>query len=183
MKILLIFLLLLYGDIANAEVFKCINGNGSTSYSDIQCGGQEGQIPRSKKANMPIFPLKNELELNINSVWAQVDKGVDYYFYHIVFSTYLMMSIICYVAYSRDKKSARAKQRRTPERTLHIYEFLGGWPGGFIAQRMLRHKNRKFSYQFSFWLIAALHMAGWFDFLFLNQFILHRVIALISSST
>jgi len=182
MKILLISLLLLYGDIANAKVFKCIDSNGLTSYSDIQCGSQEGQISRSKKANPPISPLKNELELNISSVWARVDKGAGYYFYHIVFSTYLMMSIICYVAYSRDKKSAKANQRRTPERTLHIYELLGGWPGGFVAQRMLRHKNRKFSYQLSFWFIAALHMAGWFDYLFLNQFILHRVIALISSS-
>jgi hypothetical protein len=48
---------------------------------------------------------------------------------------------------------------------------------------MLRHKNRKFSYQLSFWLIAALHMAGWFDYLVLNQSVLNRIIALISSST
>lgn len=42
---------------------------------------------------------------------------------------------------------------------MHLYEVLGGWPGGLLAQRLIRHKNRKLSYQLVFWLIVLLHAA------------------------
>jgi uncharacterized membrane protein YsdA (DUF1294 family) len=37
---------------------------------------------------------------------------------------------------------------------LHLLDLLGGWPGGFLAQRRLRHKCSKGSFQFVFWLIV-----------------------------
>ncbi|SJM91388.1 Cold-shock protein (fragment) [Crenothrix polyspora] len=49
---------------------------------------------------------------------------------------------------------------RIPEKSLHTLELLGGWPGALLAQRTLRHKNRKPSYQVVFWLIVGLHVAG-----------------------
>jgi|GEM_PF-5532685 len=43
---------------------------------------------------------------------------------------------------------------------------LGGWPGALLAQGMLRHKNRKASFQTTFWgavvinLVALAWIAG-----------------------
>ncbi len=77
---------------------------------------------------------------------------------------YLPMSLLCFVAYYRDKQSAIHGRRRTPEARLHLYELLGGWPGGLLAQRLIRHKNRKVGYQLRFWLIVLVHagLAGFF---------------------
>jgi uncharacterized membrane protein YsdA (DUF1294 family) len=44
---------------------------------------------------------------------------------------------------------------------LHWIEFLGGWPGALFAQREIRHKNNKFSYQVIFWAIVVLHFGSW----------------------
>ncbi|MCY1427976.1 hypothetical protein D9M71_438460 [compost metagenome] len=72
--------------------------------------------------------------------------------------TYLLMSLVCFVAYWRDKRFAVAGAQRTPESRLHLLELLGGWPGGLLAQRLIRHKNRKVAYQVKFWLIVAVHL-------------------------
>jgi uncharacterized membrane protein YsdA (DUF1294 family) len=74
---------------------------------------------------------------------------------------YGLMSLITFVAYFLDKRAARRGQPRTPEATLHVLELLGGWPGGVLAQRLVRHKNTKVGYQVVFWLIGAVHVAGW----------------------
>ncbi|RXK56769.1 DUF1294 domain-containing protein [Oleiharenicola lentus] len=66
-------------------------------------------------------------------------------------------SLITFVAYWHDKRSAQAQGWRTPEGILHLLELLGGWPGALIAQRWFRHKTVKVSYQVVFWLIVALH--------------------------
>ena len=180
MKILLITLLLLYSGIANTQVFKCIGRSGSISYSDTQCESGAGEIINANKSNAPVRHTLL-LSLNVNSVAALVRNGANRYFYPIIISAYLLMSIICYFAYRRDKKYARTQQWRTPESTLHIVELFGGWPGGLIAQHTLRHKNRKSSYQIRFWLIVTLHIVGWFDYLVLNLSLLHRVIFFVSS--
>ena len=71
---------------------------------------------------------------------------------------YLLMSPVCFLAYYRDKQRAIRGLQRTPEARLHLYEFLGGWPGGLVAQRLIRHKSRKASYQRQFCLIVAIHV-------------------------
>jgi len=76
-------------------------------------------------------------------------------------AAYALMSVVTIAAYVRDKRAARAGRRRTPEARLHLLEVLGGWPGAFIAQRLIRHKNAKTSYQAVFWTIVALHLAAW----------------------
>jgi uncharacterized membrane protein YsdA (DUF1294 family) len=44
-------------------------------------------------------------------------------------------------------------------------ELAGGWPGAFLAQRRLRHKCSKVSYQITFWLIVSLHIYVATDYL------------------
>src|SRR5205814_885291 len=72
-------------------------------------------------------------------------------------------SLAAYALYASDKRRSQSGVRRIPERVLHAAELLGGWPGALFAQWRLRHKNRKLSFQFVFWLIVAVHVAAeWF---------------------
>ncbi len=75
--------------------------------------------------------------------------------------TYLITSIITFILTFRDKQQAVRQRARWAERTLHLWEFCGGWPGGLIGQRAFRHKTRKVSYQATFWCIVLLHLATW----------------------
>lgn len=68
----------------------------------------------------------------------------------------LMASRMSWLQYSFDKERAQAGMARLSEATLLAGDFVGGWPGGFVAQRKLRHKTRKWSYQLRFWLIVAI---------------------------
>ncbi len=82
------------------------------------------------------------------------------------FSVYaLAISALTYFAYAWDKNRAKKKGRREPEQMLHLLELLGGWPGAFIAQRNLRHKCSKLSYQIVFWLIVAGYQFAAIDYL------------------
>jgi len=65
---------------------------------------------------------------------------------------YLVASALAFLTYWKDKAAARAERWRTPENTLHFLGVIGGWPGALIAQRLLRHKSRKASFQVIFWL-------------------------------
>jgi uncharacterized membrane protein YsdA (DUF1294 family) len=64
------------------------------------------------------------------------------------------ISMLTYWIYAHDKRCAELGGWRVPEVRLHFLELLGGWPGGFLAQRRLRHKCSKGSYQIVFWLIV-----------------------------
>jgi uncharacterized membrane protein YsdA (DUF1294 family)/cold shock CspA family protein len=79
---------------------------------------------------------------------------------------YPIMSLLTFGLYSRDKFYAKSGERRIPEQTLHLCELAGGWLGGFIAQRILHHKNRKHSYQVTFRSIVVLHITLWAYWLF-----------------
>ena len=68
----------------------------------------------------------------------------------------MLVSAITYGMYAHDKSRAVSSGWRVPESSLHLAELLGGWPGAFIAQRSLRHKCSKASYQIVFWSIVIL---------------------------
>lgn len=78
----------------------------------------------------------------------------------LVALAYLALSPICYAVYAHDKKAAKLGAYRVPESTLLTLGLLGGWPGGLLAQRRLRHKTRKQSFQLAFWLTVMLNVFG-----------------------
>ena len=74
---------------------------------------------------------------------------------------YAAMSLLTFIVYSSDKSRAAAGRRRIRESHLHALALCWGWPGALLAQRLLRHKNRKTNFQVVFWLIVAVHLAVW----------------------
>ncbi len=79
----------------------------------------------------------------------------------VVVGVYAVASVATLVAYALDKRAARRSKRRIRERTLHTFEFLGGWPGAMLAQRWLRHKTVDSSYRLVFWVIVGVHGVAW----------------------
>jgi len=62
--------------------------------------------------------------------------------------------------YAVDKSAAKRGARRTSENTLHWLSFIGGWPGGLIAQQTLRHKSKKRSFRLVFWMTVVLNLGA-----------------------
>jgi uncharacterized membrane protein YsdA (DUF1294 family) len=73
---------------------------------------------------------------------------------------YIAMSLITYLFYAMDKSAARHNQWRIQESTLHLFAFLGGWPGALFAQDQLRHKSVKAQFRFVFWITVALNLVA-----------------------
>jgi uncharacterized membrane protein YsdA (DUF1294 family) len=69
----------------------------------------------------------------------------------------LLISLGTFATYGIDKRRAESGEWRIPELNLHLAEFLGGWPGAFVAQRWFNHKTSKISYRIVYWLIVLLH--------------------------
>jgi uncharacterized membrane protein YsdA (DUF1294 family)/cold shock CspA family protein len=77
-----------------------------------------------------------------------------------VLALYLVVSLVAFVSYAFDKSAASRGQWRVQESTLHLFALLGGWPGALAAQRLLRHKSAKVSFQAMFWVTVALNCGG-----------------------
>jgi uncharacterized membrane protein YsdA (DUF1294 family)/cold shock CspA family protein len=78
----------------------------------------------------------------------------------VVLIAYLIGSCVAYLAYVFDKAAALKGHWRTPESTLHLFSLAGGWPGAMLAQRTLRHKTQKQSFQVTYWATVVLNCAA-----------------------
>jgi uncharacterized membrane protein YsdA (DUF1294 family)/cold shock CspA family protein len=74
-----------------------------------------------------------------------------------VFWLYFIASAIAFFTYALDKSAAINDQWRTQESTLHLFALIGGWPGALAAQKLLRHKSKKQSFQVVFWATVMLN--------------------------
>lgn len=70
---------------------------------------------------------------------------------------YLILGGVTFFVYLFDKRRAQTQGARVPERQLHLLALLGGWPGAWLAQRYIRHKNRKVAFQRRFRATVVLH--------------------------
>lgn len=73
---------------------------------------------------------------------------------------YIAVSAATYLAYKRDKSAAQRGAWRTAESTLHLWAFIGGWPGALLAQQYLRHKTLKPEFRAVFWCMVVLNVVG-----------------------
>ena len=93
---------------------------------------------------------------------------------HKALLLFAILHLICinfttFVAYGVDKRAAVRHQWRVPEADLHTLEFLGGWIGAFIGQKVFHHKTAKKSFQRIYILMIILEiLAIWGIYNYLN---------------
>lgn len=75
-------------------------------------------------------------------------------------AAYPLLSALTWLVYQKDKRAAGAGRCRTPESALQLLALLGGWPGAWLAQKHVRHKSSKPSFQLTFWVMVALNLTG-----------------------
>lgn len=83
----------------------------------------------------------------------------------LIFAIYMGASLVTFIVYAMDKSAANRGAWRTRESYLHLLSLAGGWPGALVAQQMLRHKTKKLSFRFVFWITVFLN-CGAFAWLF-----------------
>jgi uncharacterized membrane protein YsdA (DUF1294 family) len=146
---------------AQGAIHKCLQPDGVMLYSDQPCAVAHSNLALSVSGYASYPPMLQGVAAFWHERVQPLLVGLDLDFDPLVLLAlvYGLMSLICFIAYYRDKQFAIQGLQRTPEARLHLYELLGGWPGGLLAQRLIRHKNRKLSYQLMFWLIVLLHLS------------------------
>ena len=73
-------------------------------------------------------------------------------------------NLLAFWLFAADKRAAVAGSRRTSEDTLLLVSLLGGSPGAYAAQELLRHKTRKQPFRTKFWMVVvfqAVVALGW----------------------
>jgi uncharacterized membrane protein YsdA (DUF1294 family)/cold shock CspA family protein len=80
-----------------------------------------------------------------------------------VIATYGAFSFLTFLMYWFDKAAARQGRWRATENSLLFIGLACGWPGAVVAQRVLRHKSRKGSFQVAFWGTVVVNSValGW----------------------
>jgi len=69
---------------------------------------------------------------------------------------YIYLGIINFISgffFYIDKKAAIKDRARIPEKTLHMFELIGGVFANIVLIYLIRHKNQKFSYWIWTWII------------------------------
>lgn len=127
------------------------DARGRPQAASVAFVGKPAQSPApSGRGNVPLFLAAAFLAFVAGSVvagrWPATVAGF-----------YLAASVVAFVAYALDKSAARNDRWRTRESTLHLFALAGGWPGALAAQRLLRHKSSKRSFQAAFWATVLIH--------------------------
>ncbi|WP_201600281.1 DUF1294 domain-containing protein [Psychrobacter submarinus] len=78
----------------------------------------------------------------------------------LVLAWYVLLGVITYLTYAKDKAAAQSGAWRTSESTLHLLSVLGGWVGAMVAQTYLRHKSQKPDFRLSFYLTVVINLGG-----------------------
>ena len=73
---------------------------------------------------------------------------------------YLIIGVISFYRYWRDKRAAEEGTWRSSENSLHLGDLVFGIVGGLLAQAVLRHKVSKPQFAAVSGGIAALHIVG-----------------------
>ena len=82
----------------------------------------------------------------------------------IFFSVLFGINVSTFLVMFIDKIQAQQSGRRLSERSLYFMTFLGGSLGMICAMYVLRHKNRKWSFQVIIWLLVFLQFLALFFF-------------------
>jgi uncharacterized membrane protein YsdA (DUF1294 family) len=76
----------------------------------------------------------------------------------VIFSYLLLINVIAFIAFGYDKQLAKNKKHRITELKLLTISAIGGSIGGLLAIYFFKHKNRKLSFMWQFYVVLALQM-------------------------
>lgn len=130
-------------------------------------------LPRSEPASRstPLHIKKREerlywTALGLMGLWLLlwlIGIGLGRYPW-VILTGVIMLNLATFYVYWRDKEAAVQGGWRASENQLHGLAVLGGWPGAWFAQQILRHKSSKKAFQAVYWATVALNllaMLGW----------------------
>ncbi|UFT97990.1 DUF1294 domain-containing protein [Radiobacillus kanasensis] len=69
----------------------------------------------------------------------------------------IIVNLISFGIMGFDKAQARKGKRRTPERTIWLWVWIGGSLGGFIGMELFRHKTKHNSFKLGLPALVILH--------------------------
>jgi uncharacterized membrane protein YsdA (DUF1294 family) len=70
----------------------------------------------------------------------------------------IAVNLITFCVMGYDKRMAKHKKRRIPERHLFLYAFVGGAIGSFLGMKFFRHKTKHASFQYGIPALIVLHL-------------------------
>lgn len=68
----------------------------------------------------------------------------------------LLLNIVTFYIYGKDKKKAKQNKIRISEKKLIMMSLFGGGMGGYIAMRVFRHKTKKEHWYFTFFNLLGI---------------------------
>ena len=71
---------------------------------------------------------------------------------------YLILNIVAFILYGQDKKRARERRWRIPERALLGIALSGGALGAWLGMRIFRHKTQHIRFQIFVPLCLVIHV-------------------------
>jgi len=72
----------------------------------------------------------------------------------------LAVNVLSMALFALDKQRASGGGWRIPEKYLHLAGLAGGFPAGFLAMRLFRHKRRKLRFVAAYVLVSLVSAAG-----------------------
>lgn len=78
----------------------------------------------------------------------------------VIWGVWLLINLAVFILYGVDKRRARKRQWRIPERTLLLGTWLLGGAGAWLAMRMFRHKTKHLAFQISALIGAILSVTA-----------------------
>ena len=78
----------------------------------------------------------------------------------VLFVYLAAVNVLLFAVMGADKRRARRRMRRVPERTLFVLCLMGGGAGGVLGMWAFRHKTRHWKFVVGFPLILAAEAAA-----------------------
>lgn len=71
----------------------------------------------------------------------------------------VLLSLWAFAAMGFDKRQARRKSKRIPEKNLWLLAIIGGGIGAYLGMLMFRHKTRHTNFRVGFLMLAIVYGA------------------------
>lgn len=91
----------------------------------------------------------------------------------VFIALFLILNLITFGVYGIDKLRARLNLARISEKTLLALAVAGGSVGAVFAQKLFRHKTRKFQYRI--WMILSIQFIVFELLWYLSPFLIQTI--------